>query len=110
MGLFSGLLGGGNNKAKYFRNLKNMLGIPEIEGLEFVTDSRIVEIYNEVKDTIATIAVEKNEAIPERVIDGLVRDRLIDEIHGNYQIQLDNMKNMYTSYEIRSTFFKGRTY
>ncbi len=110
MGLFSNLFGGKNDKAQYFRKLKNFIGVLEIEGLESVSDQRINEIYKEVKSIIESIAATKNETIPESVIDGLVRDLLIDEIHGNYQTQLNNMKDMYTSYGIRSLFVKGRLY
>lgn len=110
MGLFSNLFGGKNGKAKYFRNLKNILGVNEIEGLESVSDARINEIYEEVKTTLHSIASKKRETIPESVIDGLVRDRLMDEVHGHYEQNFNDMKDMYAQYEIRSLFVKGRIY
>lgn len=110
MGLFSSLFGGKNDKAQYFRKLKNFLGVQEIEGLESVSDARINEIYEEVKNTLHSIASKKNETIPESVIDALVRDLLMDEVHGNYEQQFNNMKDMYSEYEIRSLFVQGRIY
>ncbi len=110
MGLFSRWFGGESDKARYFRKLKNFLGLPEIEGLESVRDSRINEIYEEVKFVIESIAAEKKETIPENVINGIVRDMLIDEVHGDYQAQLKNLKDVYSKYEIRLLFVKGRIY
>lgn len=108
--MFSSLFGGKNDKAQYFRKLENFLGVQEIEGLESVSDAKINEIYEEVKNTLISIASKKNETIPESVIDGLVRDRLMDEVHGNYEQMFNNMKDMYSEYEIRSLFVKGRIY
>jgi len=110
MGLFSNLFGGKNDKAKYFRKLENIFGVQEIKGLEAVSDARINEIYEEVKNALHSIASKKNESIPESVIDALVRDLLINEVHGQYEQQFNNMKDMYTKYEIRSLFVKGRIY
>jgi hypothetical protein len=110
MSLFGSLFGKKEDKVRYFRNLKNAFGFVEIEGLKSVSDSRILEIYNQSKEALVSIASSRQEKISESQINGLVRDLLMDEVNGNYAMRFEEMKDHYASHGIRMILFKGRTY
>ena len=62
MGFLSSLFGSENKEKKkvvnYYRSLTNMLGLPEIEGIENISDDRIFEISNEVTGIVFAIAYD----------------------------------------------------
>lgn len=98
------------NKAPFFRKWKNIFGLPEVEGIEALSDQRINEIYAESKSELQAIAAKKGESIPDSVLNGLIRDLLMDEARGNYAAQLQQMSTMYSEYPIKMILCKGRTY
>jgi hypothetical protein len=110
MALFGSLFGKKDDKVKYFRNLKNAFGFVEIEGLKSVSDSRILEIYNQSKEAFVSIASSRQEEISESQINGFARDLLMDEVNGSYAVRFEEMKDHYASHGIRMIFVKGRTY
>lgn len=97
-------------KSSFFRAWKNSFGLPEIEGIEKLSDRRINEIYIEVKGALQSISSQKHESISESVLNGVVRDLLIEELRGNYSSQLSQMVDIYSSQPISSLFYKGRKY
>ena len=98
------------SKASFFRNWKNVFGLPEVEGIDALSDQRINEIYSEVRDTFRTIAARKKESLPDSTINGLVRDLLMDDVNGNYAAQFSQATAMYNEHSIQMIFWKGRTY
>jgi len=110
MGLFDSLFGKKDDKVKYFRNLKNAFGLVEIEGLKSVSDSRILEIYDQSKEAFVSVANSRQERISESQINGLARDLLMAEVNGNYEMMFEQMKSQSASGGINMIFFKGRTY
>lgn len=99
-------------KVSQYRNLVNPLGFPEIEGIESISDDRIIEIYNEVETLLSTIAGDRKElgTLTYQAIDCLVRDCLIDEINGVYPDKLSNIEQQYRAAGLNSLFIKGRSY
>jgi hypothetical protein len=100
----------GTSKATFFRNQRNPFGLPEVPGLEVLTDSRINEIYRDVETAIGTIAARKNDVVPDSAINGLVRDMLLAEVNGNYSAQFNQMTEMYNKQPIEMLYWKGRAY
>lgn len=95
-----------------FRNAKNIAGLPEIEGIETLSDDRIMEIYKEVECALEDIGVAKGElpSLTYKLVDCIVRDRLIDEINGCYKDELTRMKEVGMQLGYRGILVKGRTY
>ena len=100
-----------NSVARTFREMTNMLGVSEIEGIEKISDDRIIEIHDEVVVEFSKMAIEKGEykALME-IINGIVRDMLIAETFGQYSNSLKNMKDAYEMCGIKCILVKGRTY
>lgn len=98
------------NKAPFFRNWKNAFGLPEVEGIDALSDQRINEIYTEVREAFRAIAGGKKEFLPESTINGLVRDFLMDEVNGQYPAQFSQATAMYSEQPIQMLFWKGRVY
>jgi hypothetical protein len=98
------------SKASFFRNWKNIFGLPEVEGIDTLSDQRINEIYSEVRDAFRAIAEKKKESLPDSTINGLVRDLLMDEVNGNYAAQFSQGTAMYSEHPIQMIFWKGRAY
>ena len=111
MGFFKDLFNRKGSVARTFREMTNMLGVSEIEGIEKISDDRIIEIHDEVVVVLPKMAIEKGEykALME-VINGLVRDMLIAETFGQYSNSLENMKDAYEMCGIKCILVKGRTY
>ncbi len=97
-------------RVEHFRTLKNVFGQPEIPGIDMLSDQRILAICGEVEGAFAAIANRKGERLPGSVIDGLIRDLLEAEVNGDYTEQFEQMKEMYSSYDIRMILTKGRAY
>ena len=112
--LITGLLKktGRSGTIKSFREAKNMLGMPEIEGIENLSDNRIMEIYDEVEKILSAVGVSRKElsSLTYQMVDCIVRDRLIDEINGCYKEQLNNMKEQCLDHGYRAAYIKGRSY
>jgi hypothetical protein len=110
----AGLLDKANRKGtiKRFREAKDMLGMPEIEGIENLSDERIMEIYHEVDDALFEIGGKRNESssLTYQMVDCIVRDRLIDEINGHYNEGLASMKQNCLEGGFSAVFIKGRIY
>jgi hypothetical protein len=88
-----------------------MLGVSEIEGIEKISDDRIIEIHDEVVATLSKMAIGKGEyKVLMRVINGLVRDMLIAETHGQYDNSLKNMEDAYEMCGTKCVLVKGRDY
>ncbi|HHZ95597.1 MAG TPA: hypothetical protein EYN67_08565 [Flavobacteriales bacterium] len=100
------------NKVKEFREAKNIMGLPEIEGIENLTDDRIIEIYHEVKSILVNIGTQRKELklLSYQMQDSIIRDRLIDEINGCYQDQLENMRKQCLANGYEAAYIKGRIY
>jgi len=96
--------------ASFFRNWKNIFGLPEVEGIDALSDQRINEIYSEVRDAFCAIAKRKKESLPDSTINGLVRDLLMDDVNGNFPAQLSQGTAMYNEHPIQIIFRKGRAY
>ena len=95
--------------ADFFRALIND-GQQAIKGIEDLSDDEIRICYSNVKRELKSIAKERNEQISKAVINGLVRDRIIDYVNEEYDKGLKLMVNNYSSYGIGATFIKGRQY
>ena len=96
--------------ASFFRTWKNIFGLPEVEGIDALSDQRINEIYSEVRDAFCAIAKRKKESLPDSTINGLVRDLLMDDVNGNFPAQLSQGTAMYNEHPIQIIFWKGRAY
>jgi len=96
--------------ASFFRNWKNIFGLPEVEGIDALSDQRINEIYSEVRDAFCAIAKRKKESLPDSTINGLVRVLLMDDVNGNFPAQLSQGTAMYNEHPIQIIFWKGRAY
>ena len=111
MGFFKNLFNRKGSTARNFREMTNMLGVPEIEGIEKISNDRIIEIHDEVVGMLSKIAIEKGEyEALWKVREGLVRDMLIAETFGQYSASLENMRCSYETCGIKCVLVKGRTY
>jgi hypothetical protein len=88
------------NSAQLFRLLKSPSG-----------ESAIIQIlYRKVREGLKSVAEDRRESLAKATVNGLVRDRLIDQINGKFDDNYDWMINSYRVHGIGSVFIKGRPY
>jgi len=102
----------GKSTITQYRELKTVIGNTEIDGIEYISDDRIMEIHREVHKALEDTASARGEIrlLTYQVMDCITRDRLIDETNRCYVGGLEKMKRMHRTDGIESLFIKGRSY
>lgn len=98
------------NSAQFFRLLKSPSGESAIPGIEELSDTMIQLLYRKVMEGLKSVAEDRRESLAKATVNGLVRDRLIDQINEKFDENYDWMINSYRAHGIGSVFIKGRPY
>jgi len=97
---------------KFFRGLTDIMGTPQIPGIGQLSDFHIKSRYSQIRKGLEAVAVRRNEKIPKSVINGIVRDTLIEDIEDLELSEIDiSLKFLnYEQFGIEMVMVKGRLY
>lgn len=96
----------------FFRGLKNEIGSPVIPGIEELSDWIIELRYRQVREGLEEIAERRKEKLSRALINGVVRDVLLDEIYNKeFSDEARALKlKEYEAHGAQSLMVKGRLY